>query len=300
MTAPLVECVPNFSEGRDLATVDAITAAIASAGGVMVLDRHADPDHNRSVITFAGPPAAVGQAAVRAVERAVERIDLNRHRGVHPRIGSADVVPFVPIRDASLADCVALAESVGREIWERLGVPVYLYEAAARRPERARLEVIRRGQFEGLRREVRTNPDRWPDIGGPELHPTAGATVVGARKFLVAYNLILRTADAAIARRIARAVRASSGGLPCVKAIGLYLPSRGVAQVSMNLTDFEQTPPQRVFEAVRAEAARLGVELGPGELIGLVPRAALAAGDEWFQQLANRDADPVLEQRLGL
>jgi glutamate formiminotransferase len=257
-----------------------------------------DADHNRSVITFAGGFAAVGEAALRAVGRAAGLIDLNRHAGVHPRIGAADVVPFVPVRDSTMADCVALARDVGREIWHRFGIPVYLYEAAARRTERTRLEVIRRGQFEGLRQEVRINPERWPDFGDPELHATAGATVVGARRFLVAYNIDLRTPDIEIARRVARAVRSSSGGLPCVKAMGLYLPSRNCTQVSMNLTDFERTSPQRVFEAVRAEAARFGVQLAAGELIGLVPEAALDAGREWFEHLANRTANPVLEARL--
>lgn len=294
----LIECVPNFSEGRNASAVDAIANEIAAVPGVSVLDRHTDPDHNRSVITFAGVPAGVAEAAIRAAGKAAGSIDLNRHAGVHPRIGAADVVPFVPVRDANMADCVHLAREVGREIWAQFRIPVYLYEQAAFRAERSRLEVIRRGQFEVLRHEVRTNPDRRPDFGEPELHPTAGATVVGARKFLVAYNIDLRTRDVEIARRIARALRASSGGLAGVKAMGLYLPSRNCAQVSMNLTDYERTSPQQVFEAARLEAARLGVELGAGELVGLVPRAALEGGSEWYEHLRNRAANPVLEARL--
>jgi glutamate formiminotransferase len=291
--------VPNFSEGRDAARVEEIAAAIASVPGVVILDREMDADHNRSVLTFAGPPDAVLEAAFRGVERAVALIDLNRHQGVHPRIGAADVVPFVPIEGVTLEDCVRLAERLGEAVWQRLRVPVYFYEAAARRPERVNLENIRRGQFEGLRDEVQTNPDRAPDLGEPRLHPTAGATVIGARKFLIAYNINLGTADVEIARKIARAIRFSSGGFRYVKAMGVPLASRNLAQVSMNLTDFEQTPVHRVFEAVRTEAARYGVDIVGSEIVGLVPRRAVEMAAEFYLRCENFSSDVVLENRLA-
>ena len=298
MPRQLIECVPNFSEGRDAATIEAITGAVRSVAGVVLLDRESDADHNRSVLTFAGPPEAVLEAAFRAVERAVALIDLNRHQGVHPRIGAADVVPFVPIEGLTLADCVRLAERLGEIIWKRLGVPVYFYEAAARAPARVNLENIRRGQFEGLREEVQTNPERLPDIGEARLHPTAGATVVGVRKFLIAYNINLTTAYVEIAKKIARAIRFSSGGFPFVKAMGVPLPSRNLAQVSMNLTDFEQTPIHRVFEAVRAEAARYGADIASSEIVGLIPRKALEMTAEFYLRCENFRPDLVLENRL--
>jgi len=271
----VVECVPNFSEGRDREVVDALARAVEETPGAVLLDCQMDPDHNRSVLTFAGQPESVLEAAVRAVGVAVERIDLNRHQGVHPRIGAADVVPFVPVKGALLEDCVALARRAGEEIWRRFRVPVYFYEAAAQRPERSRLEWIRRGQFEGLRARVLEDPGRWPDIGGPELHPTAGAVAVGARKFLIAYNVNLATGDLEVARRIARKVRESSGGLPCVKAMGAPLASKGLVQVSMNLTDYERTPIRAAYEAVRQEAEREGVEIAGTEVVGLTPEALL-------------------------
>lgn len=272
---PIVECVPNFSEGRNREVVDALARAVEEAPGVVLLDRHMDPDHNRSVLTFAGQPDSVVKAAVRAVGVAVERIDLSLHQGVHPRIGAADVVPFVPVEGVRLEDCAALARRAGKEIWRRFRVPVYFYEAAAQRPDRVRLECIRRGQFEGLRASVLADPDRRPDIGGPELHPTAGAVAVGARKFLIAYNVNLATADLEVARRIARKIRESSGGLPCVKAMGVPLVSKGLVQVSMNLTDYERTPIAVAYEAVRREAEREGVEIAGTEIIGLTPQALL-------------------------
>ena len=252
MPVALVECVANFSEGREASTVDAIIAAIGSSAGVLLLDRHVDPDHNRSVITFAGPPDAAVEGAVRGVERAVSLIDLRRHDGVHPRIGAADVVPFVPLEGLTLEDCVCLAVRAGNEIWRRCGVPVYLYEAAARRPDRVNLAALRRGRFEGLQEKV-------PDIGGPALHPSAGATAVGARSFLIAYNVNL-AAGVEIARQIAGRIRHSSGGFPGVKALGVELASRGLAQVTMNLTDFEHTPLDSLFEAIESEANRLGAK----------------------------------------
>lgn len=294
-----MECVPNFSEGRDAVKVQAIVKAIGSVPGIVILGFEMDGDHNRSVVTFAGPAEQIGEAAFRGVECAVGLIDLREHRGVHPRIGAADVVPFVPVEGVSLADCAAIAAATGRQIWERLGVPVYLYEAAACSPERVNLENIRRGQFEGLREEVRSRPDRRPDFGGAELHPSAGATVVGARKFLIAYNINLQTADVSIAKRIAQKIRFSSGGFPCVKALGVPLASRNLAQVSMNLTDFEQTPVYRVFEAVRTEAAAYGVEIAGSEIIGFLPRKAMEETAAWYLRVENFHPNLILENRLA-
>ena len=299
MAQTIVECVPNFSEGRDAAKVDAIIEAIRSVRGIAILDRELDADHNRSVVTFAGPATAVVDAAFRGVERAIALIDLRHHTGVHPRIGACDVVPFVPVEGVTLDDCVRLANELAQRIWERLQVPVYLYEAAARRLDRGNLENIRRGQFEGLREEVRTNPDRRPDFGEAELHPSAGATVVGARKFLIAYNINLNTADVEIAKRIAKAIRFSSGGFRYVKSMGVPLASRNLAQVSMNLTDFEQTPIHRVFEAVRAEAARYGAAIVGSEIVGLIPKRALEMTAEWYLQAENFHPSLVLENRLA-
>jgi len=299
MPQTIVESVPNFSEGRDAAKVDAIVEAIRSVRGIAILDRELDADHNRSVITFAGPATSVVEAAFRGVERATALIDLRHHTGVHPRIGACDVVPFVPVEGVTLDDCVRLANELAQRLWERLHVPVYLYEAAARRPDRVNLENIRRGQFEGLREDVRTNPDRRPDFGDAELHPSAGATVVGARKFLIAYNINLNTADVEIAKRIAKAIRFSSGGFRYVKSMGVPLASRNLAQVSMNLTDFEQTPVHRVFEAVRAEAARYGASIVGSEIVGLIPKRALEMTAEWYLQMENFHPSLVLENRLA-
>jgi glutamate formiminotransferase len=299
MPQTIVESVPNFSEGRDASKVDAIVEAIRSVRGIAILDREMDADHNRSVITFAGPATAVVEAAYRGVERAVDLIDLRVHKGVHPRIGACDVVPFVPVEGVTLEDCVRLANELGARLWGNLHLPVYLYEAAARRPDRLNLENIRRGQFEGLRDEVRTNPDRLPDFGEAELHPSAGATVVGARKFLIAYNINLNTADVEIAKRIAKAIRFSSGGFRYVKSMGVPLASRNLAQVSMNLTDFEQTPIHRVFETVRAEAARHGASIVGSEIVGLIPKRALEMTAEWYLQVENFHPSLVLENRLA-
>jgi glutamate formiminotransferase / formiminotetrahydrofolate cyclodeaminase len=291
----IVECVPNFSEGRDKSKVDAIVE-VMKLDGVYLLDREMDADHNRCVITIAGEREAVQEAAIRAVGKASEVIDLNQHQGAHPRLGAADVVPFIPIEGVSLEDCVAMARHVGEEIWKRHKVPVYLYEAAASSPERQNLENIRRGQFEGIRAEIASNPARKPDFGEAALHPTAGACVVGARKFLIAYNIFLNTPDVDVAKKIAKAVRFSSGGLRYVKAAGFLV--RGQAQVSMNLTDFEQTPMHRVFEAVRAEAARHGVVPQSSEIVGLIPKRALEQAAEWFLQIENFDSSLILETRL--
>jgi len=296
---PLIECVPNFSEGRDVGVIDAIAAAVTSVAGVSFLHRTSDADHNRSVLTFAGAPDAVAEAALRAVEQAARLIDLRHHQGKHPRIGAADVVPLVPIDGISLKECAALAHALGRAIWETVHVPVYYYEAAALRPQCRRLEDVRRGQFEGLSKAVETDEARRPDVGGPALHPSAGAVVVGARQFLIAYNIDLNTQDVSIAKAIARAIRASSGGLDCVKAIGLMLEERGQAQVSMNLTDFEVTPIDVVFRAVEREAARHGVSIARSEVIGLLPRRALEQAAAHFLHWDEYSPGRVLENRLS-
>ena len=292
----LVECVPNFSEGRDKGKVDAIVEAMKMPG-VYLLDREMDSDHNRCVITLVGEREAIQEAAICGVGKAAELIDLNTHSGAHPRMGAADVVPFIPINGVTIEDCVAMANHVGEEIWKRYQIPVYLYEAAARGPERQGLENIRRGQFEGIRAEIATNPARRPDIGEPRVHPTAGATVVGARKFLIAYNVFLNTPDVDVAKKVAKAVRFSSGGMRFVKGAGFLV--RGLAQVSMNLTDFEQTPIHRVFEMVKREAARYGVTPISSEIVGLIPKKALEDAAEWFLQVENFDSSLILENRLA-
>jgi glutamate formiminotransferase / formiminotetrahydrofolate cyclodeaminase len=292
----LVECVPNFSEGRDKAKVDAIVDAM-KMDGVYLLDREMDSDHNRCVITLVGEREPIQEAAIRGVGKAAELIDLNQHHGAHPRMGAADVVPFIPIEGVSVEDCVAMARHVGEQIWKRYQIPVYLYEAACTTPERQNLENIRRGQFEGIRAEIATNPARRPDFGDPRVHPTAGATVVGARKFLIAYNVFLNTPDVDIAKKIAKAVRFSNGGMRFVKGAGFLV--RGLAQVSMNLTDFEQTPIHRVFEMVKREAARYGVMPVSSEIVGLIPKKALEQAAEWFLQVENFDSSLILENRLS-
>ncbi len=301
----IVECVPNFSEGRDRRTVDEIVAAIESVAGVFVLDLHMDPDHHRSVITFAGSPQSVGEAAVRAAGKAAERIDLTRHAGEHPRVGATDVVPFVPVRSVTLEDCAEIARAAGIEMVRRFGIPVYFYGAAALRPERVRLEDVRRGGFERLRDLGLDDPSRTPDAGEPRLHPTAGATIVGARPHLVAFNVNLDCADRAAAATIARAIRASSGGLPEVKAMGVLLASRrvrgqaGQAQVSMNLTDLEQTSLAQAYRAVEQEAARLGVGIHSSEIVGLVPQRAVAGIRPEELKLADSLPDKLLEHRIA-
>ena len=279
--------MPNFSEGRDLARVAALESAIAAVPGVVVLDRTSDLDHNRSVITFAGGPEPVLEAAVHVAAKAAELIDLTRHEGVHPRLGALDVLPFIPLRGVSLSDCAELAHRAGARIWNELGIPVYFYEAAARRPECRKLEDARRG----------TCP---PDLGGPALHSTAGAIIVGARKVLIAFNINLATTDISVAKEIARAIRASSGGLPGVKALGLRLASRGLVQVSMNLTDFEQTSVHTVFDLVKLLAAARGVEIADSELIGLLPRQAVESAFAHFVKLPLFDSNRVIENRLDL
>ena len=297
MSEATIECVPNFSEGRDLAKVHAILEAM-HLGGVSLLDYSLDQDHNRSVVTIAGPPAAVIESAVRGAGRAAELIDLTTQHGVHPRIGAADVIPFVPVAGYSLEQCAMAAHQAGHELWRRYGVPSYFYEAAALRPDRALLEEVRRGQFEGLRDTARRDASRRPDVGGPELHATAGASAIGARRFLVAYNVYLDKPDVATARAVARQIRASSGGLPGVKALGLVVD--GNAQISMNITDFRQTPMSAVFSALVTCARAAGAKPVRGELIGLLPEAAYERDAEWVRQLIGFvPEEKILERRLA-
>jgi glutamate formiminotransferase / formiminotetrahydrofolate cyclodeaminase len=282
-----------------MAKVDAIVQAIAGVPEVVLLDRESDADHNRSVLTFVGPPAAVAEAAFRAVEKAGGLIDLRQHQGAHPRIGATDVVPFIPIEGVTLEECVQLAERFGIEVWNKLRIPVYLYEAAARRPERTNLENIRKGQFEALVQEMGTLESRAPDIGDPVCHPSAGAVVTGARKFLIAYNVNLNTPDLSIAKRIAKTIRFSNGGFRYVKSMGVMLGSRNLAQVSINLTDFEQTQMHLVFETVRREAERYGVAVAGSEIVGLIPKKAIELSAEYFLRFENFRPELVLENRIA-
>jgi glutamate formiminotransferase/formiminotetrahydrofolate cyclodeaminase len=291
----LVECIPNFSEARRPEVIDRIVAAITSVDEVHLLDRSSDFDHNRTVLTFAGPPLAVERAAFRAIRTASELIDLTKHTGEHPRIGATDVCPFVPLSDVSMEECVASARRLGQRVGEELDIPVYLYEQAATRPDRANLENIRRGQFEGLKEEITSNPDRKPDYGPSELGP-AGATVIGARSYLIAFNVYLTTDDVEIAKKIAKTIRHSSGGLRYVKGLGLLVEGR--AQVSMNLTDFQKTPLALVVETIRREARRYGVGIHHSELVGLIPQDALVDAAVWYTQLDAFDKEQVLESRL--
>jgi len=293
----IIECVPNFSEGQDVARVKQIVAAMR-VDDVHLLDWSLDAAHNRSVVTIAGPPAAVIESAVRGAGKAAELIDLTGQSGVHPRIGAADVVPFIPVSGASLAECAVLARQAGLLIWRRYGVPVYFYGAAAARPDRVQLEDVRKGQFEGLREAVRRDTARRPDIGGPELHETAGASAVGARSFLIAYNVHLQQTDISAARAIARDIRASNGGLHGVKAIGVL--ANGRAQVSMNITDFRVTPMRQVHATVNRLAQRHGVLIDDSELIGLIPQEAYEPDSEWVRQITDFDPESkVLERRLN-
>ena len=299
MPRQLIECVPNFSEGRDQSKIDAIVQAIQGVPEVVLLDRESDHDHNRCVITFIGPPAAVAEAAFRSVEKAIQLIDLTKQQGAHPRIGAADVIPFIQIEGVTVEECVKLAERVGKDLWKKLKVPVYFYEAAAKKTERTNLENIRRGQFEALQKEMGTVPARDPDCGDPVLHPTAGATVVGVRKFLIAYNINLGTPDVSIASKIAKTIRFSSGGFRYVKSMGVNLAERRVAQVSINMTDFEATPMHLVFETVKREAERYGVPVIGSEIVGLIPKKALEMTADYFLRFENFKPELVLENRMA-
>jgi glutamate formiminotransferase len=294
--AGLIECVPNFSEGREKARVEAIVNAM-KRDGVFLLDCEMDADHNRSVVTLVGEREPLLAAVLAGIGKATELIDLNFQRGAHPRLGATDVVPFIPIEGVTLEDCVQMARELGQQVWKRYQVPVYFYEAAAVRPARVNLEDIRRGQFEVIREEITTLESRRPDIGDPHCHPTAGAVVIGARKFLVAYNVYLQSKDVEIAKKIAKAVRFSSGGFRAVKAMGVEV--RGQAQLSMNLTDTDLTPIARVFEFVKREAARYGVLTQSSEIVGLVPKRAIENAAEWFLQVEHFDSSLILENRLA-
>ena len=294
----IVECIPNFSEGRRAGVIDEIVGAIKSVKGAVLLDRESDPDHNRSVVTFVAEPSEVVEAALAGVKKAAELIDLTTHTGEHPRMGATDVVPFVPISGVTMDECVQLARRCGERMWQELGIPVYLYEKAATRPERENLAALRKGQFEGIRTDIETNPARRPDFGEARCHPTAGITAVGARPPLIAYNVNLGTSNIEIANKIARAVRHQSGGLRYVKALGFELKDRGIVQVSMNMVNYEGTPLFRVFEMIKREAARYGVPVLGSEIVGLVPQAALNAVADFYLQLENFGETQILEHRL--
>ncbi len=294
----IVECVPNFSEGRKEDVVKAITDAIGKGERVKVLDVEMDASHNRSVVTFVGDPEACADAAFEAVKKASELIDMNEHVGEHPRIGATDVVPFVPVSGVTTDDCVNLARQLGSRVGEELGIPVYLYEYAATSPERKSLSFIRRGQYEGLKEEIRSDPERKPDYGPSELHPMAGATVIGAREFLIAYNVYLSTSDKVIAQRIAKAIRESSGGLKHVRALGFYIKERDMAQVSMNLVNFRATPVHKVMEAIEGECTKLGVDIVSSEVIGLIPQEALTDSAIFYLKLKEFDKNQIIENRL--
>lgn len=289
---PLVECVPNFSEGRSAEKVRSIADAIAFVKSACVLDTHIDPDHNRSVITFVAPPETVVDAAVAAVRRAAELIDMRTHHGEHPRLGATDVLPFVPLRGVRMDDCVRLAHEAGARIASELTIPVYFYERAALRPDRVNLEDVRRGALELLREQITTNPERAPDVGLAQVHESAGAIAVGARPFLIAFNVVLRSDDIGVARQIARTIRARNGGLPFVKALGFHLQTRGLVQVSMNLVNYQVTGMTQAYNAVNREAERLGVEIEGVEIVGLVPRDALDSSAPIFSE------DKILERQI--
>ncbi|OGS42356.1 MAG: glutamate formimidoyltransferase [Euryarchaeota archaeon RBG_16_62_10] len=294
----IIECVPNFSEGRRKEVVDRIVYSIRSVPGIKVLDVEMDPDHNRSVVTFTGNRDTVQEGAFRGARAATELIDLNKHKGEHPRMGALDVLPFVPISGVTMDDCVEIANKVGARIAKELKIPVYLYEAAAKRPERASLENVRKGQFEGLRKAILADDSRYPDYGPRMVHPTAGATAVGARMPLIAFNVNLRSKDIEVAKAIAAKIRASGGGFPKVKALGFALEGRGLVQVSMNLTDYTVTPISTVYDAVEKEAAARKVEVAESEVIGLIPLDAICDIAAKHLKIANFTGNQVLERRI--
>ena len=296
----LVECVPNFSEGRKTETVERLARAISSMSTACVLDTHLDPDHNRSVITFVAAPEMIVEAALRAVGLAAELIDMRQHKGVHPRLGATDVLPFIPISGVTMDDCAALAHQAGERIARELSLPVFFYERAALKPDRVNLEDVRRGALELLREQIAVDPNRAPDLGPRRVHETAGAIAIGARPFLIAFNINLRATDVAIARKIARAVRARGGGLPFVKALGFELSTRGLIQVSMNIVNYEVTGITQAYDAVRREAERADVEIVSTEIVGLVPEKALDKSAEYFQELENFSEDKIFEHRLRI
>jgi glutamate formiminotransferase len=294
----IVECIPNFSEGRRAEVIDQIVAAIKSVPGAVLLDRESDADHNRSVVTFVAEPDRVVDAAIVGAKKAAELIDLNKHSGEHPRMGATDVIPFVPISGVTMDECVQLARVCGERMWSELGIPVYLYEKAATRPDRENLAAVRKGQFEGIRDEIVINEARRPDYGEPRVHSTAGITAVGARPPLIAYNVNLGTSDIEVANKIARAVRHQTGGLRYVKALGFELKDRSIVQVSMNMVNYEGTPLFRAFEMIKREAERYGVPIVGSEIVGLVPQRALNAVADFYLQLESFSEDQILEHRL--
>jgi glutamate formiminotransferase len=294
-----IECVPNISEGRDLEVVSTVAAEVEAVKGAYLLDKSSDADHNRSVITFAGEPDAVGEAAFRLVNRAASLIDLSKHEGKHPRMGATDVVPFIPLGEAQMEHCIRIAANVASRVGKELEIPVFMYEQAATREDRRNLASVRKGQFEGLREDIGTNPDRKPDFGPERIHPTAGATAVGAREFLIAYNVNLKSDNIEAARKIAKDIRESSGGLPAVKAIGLFLPELGIAQVSMNLVNFRATSMEAVYSDIERRAKdEYGIEVLESELIGLMPEAAYSQGLEDRLKIRDFKPDQIVEVRL--
>ncbi len=295
--AKLVECVPNFSEGQRPEVINAIIDQARAVPGVKVLDHSSDPDHNRTVLTFVGEPQAAKKAAFACCAKAAELIDMEKHKGGHPRIGATDVIPFIPVADVTMDECVILAHELGKEIAEKLSIPIYFYEAAAKRPHMKALPDVRRGEYEGLKEAIKT-PERAPDEGPQTMHPRAGATVVGARPFLVAFNINLNTPDVSIAKKIAQTIRAAKGGFVNCRAIGLMLDDRGIAQVSINMTDYTSTPLHRVFETVKSEAARYGVSVTGSEVIGLTPMQALIDAADFYLRIENFKREQVLEARL--
>jgi glutamate formiminotransferase len=297
MLHPLIECVPNFSEGRDQDIIEAIVKPFRKRKGCALLDYRADKDHNRLVVSLVGNPEKIQDALLEAAQIAINKIDLEKHQGGHPRIGAIDVIPFVPLQNIDMSGCVALVHKFSHRFYQETGIPVYFYEEAAFRPERRRLEVIRKGQYETLKLEV-SNPERHPDVGEPRLHPSAGATAIGARKFLIAFNVNLRTADLAVANKIAKSVRASSGGLCHVKGVGLALKDRGLTQVSLNIVDYEKNALYRVLELIRMEAKRWGVSIVETEIYGMIPAAAILDSAAYYLQIANFDPKQVVELAL--
>ena len=293
----LVQCVPNFSEGRRPEVIDAITAEVTAVPGVKLLDVNADASHNRVVVTFVGEPEAVKEAAFRSCRKATELIDMEQQTGEHPRIGATDVIPFIPVKNVTMEECVELARALGEEIAEKLGIPVYLYEEAAKIPTRRALPDIRKGQYEGLKQEI-SKPERHPDFGPPQMHTSAGATVVGARQFLVAFNINLSTSDVQIAKNIAAAIREAKGGYKYCRAMGVMIEDRNVAQVTINMVNYTGTPLHRVFETVKAEAARYGVNVIGSEIIGLTPLQALLDAADYYLRLEGFDRKQILEENL--
>jgi glutamate formiminotransferase len=298
MAFQLIECVPNFSEGRRQEVIDEIVSCFKDKKGVYLLDSRADEDHNRLVISLVGVPEPIQEALIEAAKVALKHIDMNTHKGGHPRVGAVDVVPFTPIKGITMEECIELAHKFGERYYKECGIPVYYYEDAAVIPERKRLEVVRKGQYEVLKEAAKTDPARKPDVGEAKLHPTAGATVIGARRFLVAFNINLKTDDLAIAKKIAGYVRSSSGGFTCVKGIGLALKDRGITQVSMNLVDYEKNSLYRVLETVRMEARRWGVEVLETEVYGMIPMNAILESAAYYLQIADFEPSQVLELRL--